>query len=89
MIVSITDNETGETRNSEWTDDSWFGDFIWSEGNFAFACDCNRGSFFAEAAGEDVSVLTDDEDAERFPCGEARFHVKITATNGDLLYEDD
>lgn len=87
MIVSITDRETGETRDSKWADDMWFGDFIWSEGNFA--CDCNRGTFFAEAVGEDTSALSDEEDATRFPCGDSRFRVKILSAMGDLLYEDD
>ena len=83
----ITDTTTGETRVSR-MDLDWHeaSDFWWSEGNFA--CDCNRGTEFARASGENVDDLSDDEDATRFPCGHERFRVRITSEDGDVLYED-
>jgi hypothetical protein len=52
-------------------------EFVWSEGNFA--CDCNRGNFFAKAAGDDDSDCS---------CGGGRYRVKITAPDGTVFYED-
>jgi hypothetical protein len=54
--VYLYDRKTGERAvyNTEgWDnhDDEEFGEFIWSEGNYA--CDCNRSMFFADARGYD------------------------------------
>lgn len=71
---AITDTQTGETRTYE----GYFThEFMWSEGNFA--CDCNRGNFFAGAGGDD------DSDC---PCGGERYTVRITAPDGSVFYED-
>lgn len=55
----------------------WYGDFIWEEGNFA--CDCNRGDFFAKAG--------DEEDSDH-ECGDGDYSVFITDKNGVVLYKD-
>lgn len=67
------------TYRDDW---DYYGDFIWMEGNFA--CDCNRHLFFCRAAGEDEG---DDED-ENNRCGRDRYAVRLTDSNGDVLYED-
>lgn len=66
--VALQDTTTGETR---WYDDptGYLGDerefhWCWDEGHFA--CDCNRGRFFARAGGEA------DPD---IPCGEGRYYL--------------
>lgn len=66
-LVLIRDNETGIVRAYEdaylrWVED----DFIWTEGNFA--CDCNRGLFFARAVGEDGPDRA---------CGSERYSVML------------
>jgi hypothetical protein len=49
--VRLRNNATREVRDIAMTDDWCDGfRFLWSDGNFG--CDCNRGLFFAEAAGE-------------------------------------
>lgn len=72
--VFIRRNSDGVERHFD--DLTWHGDFIWSEGNFA--CDCNRGDFFAFAAGEDA-------DRE---CGHGDFSVRIETLDGVELYRD-
>lgn len=86
-LAYITDKQTGETRachmDLEWQESS---PFWWGDGNYR--CDCNRGSTFARAGGEDVDALDDDEDDERFPCGRERYSVSCISDDGDVLYED-
>jgi hypothetical protein len=56
----------------------YFGDFIWSDGNYS--CDCNRAIFFHEARKEDSS------DRE---CGDSAFSVRILhPVSSAVLYED-
>jgi len=81
--VFIRDNTTAEVRSL--TDrDLWFAEdleaaeFIWDMGNWS--CDCNRGLFFAQAAGDD------DHESE---CGDERYTVWIEDETGKRLYEDD
>lgn len=79
-VVSITCAETGETRSCEM---DFFGDFTWSDGNYA--CDCNRGLFFER---ECVPGADDDVDPDR-DCGMIAFTVRIVAKDdGRLLYEE-
>ena len=70
--VLIRDNMTGEERSIH-MDGEWSGASWWTDGNGA--CDCNRGSFFAEAGGLDTDALSDDEDEAMFPCGHRRYVV--------------
>lgn len=67
----IRDNTTGEERiyaeDFDW-DDEGLMLFQWGENNYA--CDCNRGLFFARAAGEEPDLDLDD-----CPCGNERFAV--------------
>lgn len=57
----------------------FFGEFIWSDGNYA--CDCNRALFFSRAAGE--------ADLE-CGCGSSAFSVRLIAVDdGEVLYEED
>lgn len=53
------------------------GCFIWSDGNYA--CDCNRGRFFAESVGE--------EDPDEC-CGDIRYSVRIFDADGKEVYQD-
>lgn len=46
----------------------------------SYACDCNRGAFFAKD-GE-----ADDPD---WSCGDLRYRVKIKNLAGVVIYEDD
>lgn len=78
ISVLILDTSTGEQRAFS-PDFGWYGDFIWSDGNFA--CDCARGDFFAEAGGEPEG----EADA---PCGDTRYLVKITGPDGAVLYDE-
>lgn len=83
--IHLTDTTTGEER--VWTqDDDWYGDFIWSDGNYA--CDCNRHLFFQWAAGINTDVLDDSAPLVEMPCGHERYRVRITDEAGTLLYED-
>lgn len=83
-VVKITDTMTGVTRDATWPEYAWGDekdgvyDYLWSEGNYS--CDCNRGMFFAQAAGEpDPDMI----------CGESRYAVKILSEDGSaILYED-
>ena len=76
--VDILDLESGEVRTYNQNVD-WNGSFIWEEGNFA--CDCNRGNFFARAGGEF------DLDS---PCGDERFVVlEIRSDEGERLYGEE
>lgn len=78
--VHIRDNASGEVRCydevREWRGES--DDYLWGEGNFA--CDCNRASFFAYAAGTTKP--------EGRSCGSDAYMVWITAPDGTLLYAD-
>jgi hypothetical protein len=83
ILVHITDTRSGETRIDKntglWNEDGEFQDFIWSEGNYA--CDCNRGLFFANAVG--------DEEDDDHACGADRYKVRICDELGTELYRDD
>ena len=82
--VHLFDTETGERAVYDpgieydgWDEDD---EFLWSEGNYA--CDCNRGHFFARALGRpDISL----------PCrGERMCIEKIVERGTDrILYEED
>lgn len=81
-IVTIRNNETGETRvhtsprNPEYDDGIIFS---WAENNYS--CDCNRATIFAEAGGE--------EDPDR-DCSDGAFTVlSITDECGRILYDGD
>ena len=73
----IHDNTTGEERvfdeDYDWRDDERYGPgedamlFQWQENNYA--CDCNRGNFFRDAAG--APDITDSDDR----CGSERYTV--------------
>ena len=76
-VAEIRRNADGEVHLYE-TD--YYGEFIWSEGNFA--CDCNRSLFFLWAVGADEA---DDDDT---PCSDDRFSVRIKDKTGTLLYQD-
>lgn len=79
-VAHIRDNSTGEVRSialTEWLDDG-VGEYMWEGGNYG--CDCNRGIFFADAAGADEPDI---------PCGDERFSVRCVSTAGEVLYEDD
>lgn len=79
MIIFVTLRETATGKERTFQDDTprpWdeTSDFIWREGNFA--CDCNRYTFWLEAAGE--------EQPDDVPCGDGRFqivHIKDEAGN--------
>lgn len=63
--VIIRKNSTGEVRSYRhdysWDDST---EFMWSEGNYG--CDCNRHSFFCEAAAQE---RTD------WPCGVEEYAI--------------
>jgi hypothetical protein len=79
LLVYLKNTETGEEHLNK-MDLDWHeaSDFLWSEGNFA--CDCNRGNFFAEAAGE--------EDPPDHKCGSELYEVWITDKDGNILYDE-
>lgn len=77
-VAHITDTQTGETRQQPAEFTGLHHAYLWSEGNYS--CDCNRGMFFAHAAGE--------QDPNR-SCGDERYKVKIVGNDGTLLYEDE
>src|SRR5690349_4077922 len=79
--LEIRRNSDGQVRASKEPWD-YYGDFIWSEGNFS--CDCNRYLFWCRAG--DDSEDEDDEDAGR--CGDERFSVRLKDEAGNVLYED-
>lgn len=73
--VEIEDTETGEKRlaHDETAVTADGLEFLWAEGNYA--CDCNRGSYFA--CGVDPSV------EPAFPCSGRRFRVaKLALEDG-------
>lgn len=81
-VVRIRHNPTGEIREID--QDVILNDnleaelFIWEEGNFS--CDCNRGLFFANAAGED--------DPDR-ACGMDEYSVQIiNPADGSIIYDE-
>lgn len=85
--VHLLDNSTGERRvyhddleRPDTPEEARLTDFQWSDGNYG--CDCNRGLFFAWAAGED------DPDRE---CGEERYTVEKIVIHGTdrVIYGDD
>ncbi len=53
-------------------------DFQWGDGNYA--CDCNRGLFFARAGGDE---------REDVSCGMKAYLVRITDDAGTVVYEDE
>lgn len=81
IVVRIVDTNTGEAveySTTGWFSDGVFEEYIWAEGNFA--CDCNRGDFFDEAAGRPDTLQ---------PCGDTRFRVEwIKDAAGVVLYAD-
>lgn len=85
----IRRNADGEVRPYSLDSMAGFrGDFIWVDGNFA--CDCNRGMFFAQVGGVDTDSMSNEEDEEAFPCGNERYSVRIIAVDdGRELYIDD
>lgn len=84
-IIHLKDTQTGEVRQIH-EDAGWPGDercateYMWTEGNYA--CDCNRGLFYARAAGE--------PDPEHTGCSDTRYViVKVTDPDGtDLGYSE-
>jgi hypothetical protein len=86
IVAYITDTETNEERafkTTGWLDDEGaFFEFVWSEGNFA--CDCNRGDFYASCVGEEL-----EDDDPRAQCGDGRYRVRITNADGAEIYRDE
>jgi hypothetical protein len=80
--LEIRRNSDGGIRRdpSPW---EWHGDFVWKEGNFH--CDCNRYLFWCRAAGEPEA---EDEDGPEHACGHERYSVRLTASDGLVLYAD-
>lgn len=62
LKVEMTDRYTGQTKIIP-IDLEWWGDFVWTEGNFS--CDCNRHDFFYPDSNKDV------------PCGDDRFTISF------------
>jgi len=77
LTVKITDTITGDSRLFS-SDMEWYGDYIWSEGNFS--CDCNRYLFFQRA-------LNMDEDGES-PCGDDRYTIDSIFHDGKIVYTE-
>lgn len=81
-VLEIRRNADGVIRRDPELWD-YYGDFIWSDGNFA--CDCNRYLFFCRAAGEPED---DDEEGPEHACGDERYSVRLTDEAGNVLYCD-
>lgn len=80
--VRIRYNRTMEVRTLPDLYESWIvndeampSDFAWSEGNLS--CDCNRGQFFDHIDGVDTDNLSDEEDANAYPCGDDAYSVQL------------
>lgn len=79
--VHIRHLPTNVERLMPWPDDTWEGEsseFIWVDGNYA--CDCNRGLFFARANNE--------PDPDR-NCGMSEYAIWIEGDDGSVLYEEE
>lgn len=79
-ILLIRENATGIIRSQdyEWDEDPGFEEYKWSDGYAG--CDCVRGQYFAEMAGE--------KDPAR-ECGESAYSVQIVDhATGNILYAD-
>lgn len=77
--IRMRDNDTGEERSLTPRDGarSWFGPFIWTDGNFA--CDCNRELFWFDWGPEAI-------DRE---CGSVKYRViDITLEDGRVIEID-
>jgi hypothetical protein len=78
-ILEVRRNRDGAIRRDPKPHD-YYGDFIWSEGNFG--CDCNRYLFWCRAIGESE----DDENERR--CGNERYSIRLTSLDGRVLYDE-
>lgn len=84
IIAHIRNNATGEVRQYQneaiLEDDADMIDpYIWEEGNFA--CDCNRESFFCQAASVD--------EPEEPKCSDDRFAVNLeNPATGEIFYRE-
>lgn len=79
-VVEIRRNIDGVVR-LHLENDEWLGPYIWEDGNYS--CDCNRFLFFMRAADEDEGEWDD------LRCGDGGYSVRITDSNGYVLYEDE
>ena len=83
-IVEIRQNSTGTIREYASRELLMDGEdtpctYLWSEGNYA--CDCNRGDFFAQANDEDK-----DYDGG---CGDTAYSVRLrNKKNGRVYYSE-
>ncbi|MBO6739054.1 MAG: hypothetical protein JJ916_04255 [Phycisphaerales bacterium] len=82
ILVTLRRNSDGaqavyEDQHAKLEDDHW--QFCWFAHNHS--CDCNRGSYFAESAGEP------DPDHD---CSESKYSViRVETPDGKVLFEGD
>lgn len=85
MKVLIRRNADGLIRALAWPGQWDEGDrYMWSDGNSA--CDCQRGDFFHDAAGEPRDYET--EGGPLTPCGDIVYSVRIEDDFGKEVYRD-